>query len=216
MSSNSDTDSRQLFDASHMAGFDVPHVTNDMIMRFMGVDMDLLPGLTGTLLSSVGDDERLPVHFGEIEKPSTGIPILKGGKSDWEAWYNAISAVLILFTLAGIVGAYLFFRRRRLRRMGPVALGEEGHGSGGSRTSRSGRRRRRPTARRDSEERVPLAAAAEEYELDTHPDSGRGTPSAANGGAEYGRGKGKGKAKARESEDYERSETVFALGDDEV
>ncbi|GMK54848.1 hypothetical protein CspeluHIS016_0114340 [Cutaneotrichosporon spelunceum] len=145
----------KLAEASHMAGFDVPHVTNDMIMRFMDVDLNLLPGETGGWSSKVGENERSAVRFGAIKEDS-GLPLLKGGTGDWEAWYNAISAVVILCILGGIVGCYLYFRRRRLRRQGRVALGL-------------------PT-QRDSEERVPLAA--EDYEMqDSYPprrDKGKG------------------------------------------
>lgn len=64
------------------------------------------------------------------------------------AWYNAISAVLILLTLFGIVGVYLFVRARRLRKGRGVALDSE----------------------REREERVPLA---EEYELGNRKGKGR-------------------------------------------
>jgi carboxypeptidase D len=143
-------------DASHMVGFDVPHVTNDMIMRFMDVDFNLVPGMTGGWSSKVGEDERPAVHFGAL-KDDTGLPLLKGGHSDWEAWYNAVSAVVILCILGGIVGCYFYFRRRRLRRQGRVALGL-------------------PT-QRDSEERVPLAAEDYEMQEDSYPprrDKGKG------------------------------------------
>lgn len=66
-----------------MVGFDVPAVTNDMIMRFMGVDIKELGGPTGAVDSKVGDDERPAVHFGAYPE-TVGIPLLKGGKSDWE------------------------------------------------------------------------------------------------------------------------------------
>lgn len=68
----------KVFDSSHMVGFDVPQVTNDMIMRFMDVDISLMPGSTGRGSSKVGDDERPAVHFGTL-KESAGIPLLKGG-----------------------------------------------------------------------------------------------------------------------------------------
>ncbi|CAK9785817.1 putative KEX1 protein precursor [Cutaneotrichosporon oleaginosum] len=145
----------KVVEASHMVGFDVPHVTNDMILRFMDVDFNLLPGVTGGWSSKVGDDERQAVHFGTI-KEDAGLPLLKGGSGDWEAWYNAVSAVVILCILGGIVGCYFYFRRRRLRRQGRVALGLP--------------------SQRDSEERVPLAA--EDFEMhDTYPprrDKGKG------------------------------------------
>jgi len=190
----------RVYESSHMVGFDVPHVTNDMIMRFMGVDISLLPGYTGQWSSKVGEDERPAVHFGEI-KETQGIPLLKGGGSDWESWYNAVSAVLILLTLGGIVGAYLFFRRRRAKAAGGGLLGRVQLRGGNS-------------SERDREERVPLAAA-EDYELD------EGIGSSKHGSARS-LDKGKGKQKMDEKEhdeesDAERGEshTVFALGDEE-
>lgn len=73
----------QVDGASHMVGFDVPAVTNDMIMRFMGVDIKELGGPTGEVDSKVGDDERPALHYGAYPE-TVGIPLLKGGKSDWE------------------------------------------------------------------------------------------------------------------------------------
>jgi carboxypeptidase D len=182
----------KVYDASHMVGFDVPDVTNDMIMRFMGVDMNEFAGSTSIVGSVVGeDDDRPEVHVGKV-KPAPGIPLLKGGKGDWESWYNAISAVLILLTLGGIVALYLYLRRRRRARSGPLHLPR-----GGS------------AERDDRDERVPLATAAEDYELEES-SYGRDNDSGSS------KGKGKGKEKARDSEsDAERGETVFALGDED-
>ena len=64
-------------------GFDVPHVTNDMILRFMDVDFSLLPGLTAGTKSRVGDDERVSVGLAGAAMV-TGMPLLKGGTTDWE------------------------------------------------------------------------------------------------------------------------------------
>lgn len=190
-----------VYDSSHMVGFDVPHVTNDMIMRFMDVDISLMPGLTGATTSKIGDDERPAVHFGEPPDDG-GMPLLKGGTGDWESWYNAISAVLILLTLIGIVGLYLYFRRRRLAMGGGrLALGSSrrsprGLGHGHSRSVDD-----------DREERVPLAGA-DEYELDDTLNGHSGSGSLDSNG--------KGKGKARDSmEDMERGETVFALGEED-
>ena len=43
-----------------MAGFDVPHVTHDMILRFMGMNFTALTSLEGSAVipSSVGDDSK--------------------------------------------------------------------------------------------------------------------------------------------------------------
>lgn len=79
----------QVNEASHMVGFDVPEVSNDMIMRFMDVDVTLVAGETGEVGSKVGEKERPAVHYGDY--PATvGIPLLKGGKSDWECELSEI------------------------------------------------------------------------------------------------------------------------------
>lgn len=109
-------------------------------------------------------------------------------------WYNAVSAVLILLTLIGIVGVYLFVRHRRMRR----GLSLPTHAG---RRSNDGNR----------EERMPLAGA-DEYEL----DDGVG-----GNGAADSRGKGKGKSRARTSEELDDEEHgkdpnhVFSLGDED-
>lgn len=174
----------KVMEASHMVGFDVPHATNDMILRFMGVDFTLLPGLTGGWASSVGEVERPAVHFGALEEDK-GMPLLKGGSGDWEAWYNAVSAVVILFILGGIVGLYLYFRRRRLRRQGRGALGL-------------------PT-QRDSEERVPLAAS-EDYELQDTSYPPR---------LDKGKGRAVERERERESEEHERQTVFALEDEDE-
>jgi carboxypeptidase D len=195
----------KVLDSSHMVGFDVPDVTNDMIMRFMDVDISLLPGWTGMATSKVGEDERPAVHFGN-SKQAAGIPLLKGGHGDWESWYNAISAVLILCTLGGIVGVYLYFRSRK---------GKGGGAFGRLQLPMASERDRD----REAEERVPLAA--EDYELDVRPPSSMGMR---DGGSEKHKRsssyKGKGKQKMEDPDDEsdaERGEshTVFALGDEE-
>ncbi|SRR5260221_684451 len=59
-------DNYQVYGASHMVGFDVPHVAHDMMLRFMGVDFTAL--LTGSALfpSEVGDAVK------PIIKPALG------------------------------------------------------------------------------------------------------------------------------------------------
>lgn len=73
----------QVSASSHMVGFDLPHVTNDMILRFMDVDFSLLPGQAASSKSKIGDDER--VFLGVVSSlAGAGVPLLKGGKTDWE------------------------------------------------------------------------------------------------------------------------------------
>lgn len=42
-----------------MVGFDLPHVSHDMILRFMGVDFSAISdGTVGHITSSLGDGEK--------------------------------------------------------------------------------------------------------------------------------------------------------------
>ncbi len=66
-----------------MAGFDVPHVTNDMITRFMDVDLSLVPGLLGKTSGKLGGVNKISLSVGSAG--AAGIPLLKGGKSDVES-----------------------------------------------------------------------------------------------------------------------------------
>ena len=184
-----------------MVGFDVPHVTNDMITRFMGVDLTLLPGVLGATKGKLGGVDKVALSTDAGQ--SGGLPLFKSGKSDVESewtcsglvhalmseYYNAGSAVLILIILGSIVGLYFYVRKRRRWTRRRVGL---------------------PTTRDDALERVPLGSErvelsdlerAEEYELDEE-------------GRKRRRDKGKGKQRARESQEDE-GQTVFALGDDD-
>ena len=72
----------QILDSSHMVGYDKPHVTNDMITRFMDVDFQLLPGILASSSSKIGSKNR--VAIGAVGSAGAGIPLLKGGDTDWE------------------------------------------------------------------------------------------------------------------------------------
>jgi carboxypeptidase D len=81
----------QVSASSHMVGFDVPHVTNDMILRFMDVDVSLVAGQAASSKSRVGDDER--VYLGLVSSlAGAGVPLLKGGKTDWECTSSLFQA----------------------------------------------------------------------------------------------------------------------------
>jgi len=180
----------KIFAASHMVGFDVPLVTNDMIMRFMDVDLTYLPGVAASAPGRVGEEDKVVISVASAAK---GNVVTKSG-STFEDWYNGISAMMILFILCGSIALYFYFRQRgRLRR-------------------------RLNLPKDDAAERVPLGAdrmeldaveRAEEYELD---DGGRKMQ-------RNGKGKGKasdgyGNGNGYDVEDG-GGQTVFALGDDE-
>ncbi|OCF61700.1 pheromone-processing carboxypeptidase KEX1 [Kwoniella mangroviensis CBS 10435] len=188
----------QVFDSSHMVGFDVPHVTNDMIMRFMDVDLALLPGLAAQSSSRLGDVQRVAVSIGA--SAAAGMPLLKGGATDWDAWYNIISALLILFILISIVAIYFYFRRRGALRRSRMGLGFPREDGG------------------DLSERIPLGS--ERVELDDIERAERYNEEYLDGDVhdqERRKRKGKGKGKERYDEDEEdtKGETVFALGDED-
>lgn len=91
--------SRQVADSSHMVPYDVPAVANDMMLRFMEVDLGALAGGTASQPSRVGAVEKVIVGLadgggaaggggkGGDGKGGQGAvpPSSKGGSaSDWE------------------------------------------------------------------------------------------------------------------------------------
>jgi carboxypeptidase D len=82
--------SPQIFNASHMAGYDQLHATHDMILRFMGMNFSAIADGTARISSSVGGDAK-PV-FTE-DKPALAIPTptTKTPEQDKAMWEGAIS-----------------------------------------------------------------------------------------------------------------------------
>ncbi|KAI0797108.1 alpha/beta-hydrolase [Abortiporus biennis] len=118
----------KIFNASHMAGYDVPHVTHDMILRFMGVDFGAITDGSAKIPSAVGNDHK-PIAVLVDQKPTaTPAPVNspEQDKAMWEAYYNAGSAALVLVVIAVIIGGFLWWRSRRgnglLGRGGGVGL----------------------------------------------------------------------------------------------
>ncbi|PCH40983.1 KEX1 protein [Wolfiporia cocos MD-104 SS10] len=107
----------KIFNASHMAGFDAPHPTHDMILRFMGVNFSAIADGSARIPSSVGDDTK-PVPALLDEVPTTTPAPAKTPEQDkamWEAYYNAGSAALILAIIAVVLGGFFWWRSRRRR-----------------------------------------------------------------------------------------------------
>jgi carboxypeptidase D len=78
----------KIFNASHMVGFDVPHVAHDMILRFMGVDFAQLGSGTARMPSALGEDHKPLLAIGDEAVP-TGKPTTPGktpeqDKAMWE------------------------------------------------------------------------------------------------------------------------------------
>jgi len=71
-----------------MVGFDVPHVTNDMITRFMDIDLTLVPGVLGETPGRLGSLKK--VALGLTTVAPAGVPLLKGGSSDWDCKSSAL------------------------------------------------------------------------------------------------------------------------------
>ncbi|KAI0068606.1 alpha beta-hydrolase [Artomyces pyxidatus] len=119
----------KIFNASHMAGYDVPHVAHDMILRFMGMNFSAITDGSARIPSSVG--ANIKPSFIESSKPSeTPAPIStktpQQDKAMWEAYYNAGSAALVLVLIFVALGTFFWcrVRRRRLRGL-PVSTNEE-------------------------------------------------------------------------------------------
>ncbi|KAH7912950.1 Alpha/Beta hydrolase protein [Hygrophoropsis aurantiaca] len=132
----------KLFNASHMAPYDVPDVAHDMILRFMGMNFSAIVEGSARIPSSVGDDVK-PVLLDGGNLPLSPIPPGKTPeqtKAQWDAYYNAGSVTLILILIAMAVGICIWCRLRRR----PVHL---------SKTE-------------VTEENIPLASAADGYDFD--------------------------------------------------
>ncbi|KAF9651698.1 alpha/beta-hydrolase [Thelephora ganbajun] len=118
----------KIFNASHMAPYDNPLVTHDMILRFMGVNFSSITDGSARIPSSVGDDVK-PVFVPEDQKPTP--PPANIGKTPeqdkamWEAYYNAGSAALVLLLIFLAIGVFFWCRIRSRRRVSQVRLEEE-------------------------------------------------------------------------------------------
>ena len=76
----------QIFNASHMAPFDVPHITHDMILRFMGVNFSAILDGSARITSSIGKDKK-PVHIVQAEaEPTMALPPSKTPEQDKAMW----------------------------------------------------------------------------------------------------------------------------------
>lgn len=77
--------SYQIFNASHMAPFDVPHVTHDMILRFMGVDFASIVEGSAKIPSSVGTEVK-PMYLAAETATSIPVPTGKTPQQDKAMW----------------------------------------------------------------------------------------------------------------------------------
>jgi len=108
----------KLFNASHMAPYDIPTVAHDMILRFMGMNFSAIMGGSAAIPSSIGDTDTKPIFQGGTEHSGGNLPTGKTpeqNKAKWEAYYNAGSAALVLILISLAIAAFLWFRIRRNR-----------------------------------------------------------------------------------------------------
>ncbi|TFK43895.1 Alpha/Beta hydrolase protein [Crucibulum laeve] len=169
----------KIFNASHMAPFDVPHVTHDMMLRFMGVNFSAVAEGTARIGSSVGGVEKpvfLETTLGDKENAAAGKDAEGTGKTPeqdkamWEAYYNAGSAALVLVLILLAIGIFVWcrVRRKRVLRL-PIRQDE------------------------DQEESIPLNSSVHRDQ-----DRGRGRDGwEGNGNGESGLESAKGKERAR-------------------
>ncbi|CCM01745.1 uncharacterized protein FIBRA_03811 [Fibroporia radiculosa] len=119
----------KLFNASHMAPYDVPHVAHDMILRFMGVDFSAIVNGSAKIPSAVGDASKPVPALLDGAPTVTPVPAKtpEQDKAMWEAYYNAGSAAMVLVIIALAIGGYLWWRTRRNRMRGlpPASTHEE-------------------------------------------------------------------------------------------
>lgn len=77
----------KIFNASHMAGFDVPHITHDMILRFMGVNFSAITEGSAKIPSSLGDEKKpVPILEAERKESSVPVPVGKTPEQDKAMW----------------------------------------------------------------------------------------------------------------------------------
>lgn len=113
---------------SHMAPYDVPFVAQDMILRFLNLDVLDAAGPAANISSGIGKEPETVLHRVHLNNTlldtssssqslPPSIPNQIGGTSTDSNYYNASSAGIIIFMLAGALGM-LFLWRRKLRRSG--------------------------------------------------------------------------------------------------
>ncbi|KAG5648753.1 Cell death protease [Asterophora parasitica] len=118
----------KIFNASHMAPFDAPHVAHDMILRFMGFNFSSIFEGSAKIPSSLGTVKK-PIFIGQEEAKPTTAPVPgktpEQDKAMWEAYYNAGSAALVLILIFAGIGSFIWCRLRRRRLRLPINTNEE-------------------------------------------------------------------------------------------
>ncbi|KAI8458931.1 putative carboxypeptidase KEX1 precursor [Phakopsora pachyrhizi] len=132
-----------LANASHMAPYDVPYASQDMLIRFLGIDLLSAAGAGASVSSRVGVQpetliSRIKLNGSKVELP--GIlssklmmksdpnqldPSSSNANSEKkieESYYNLSSVGVFLILVGSVIGlSYLFRRRLRKQRVGDFA-----------------------------------------------------------------------------------------------
>ena len=82
-----------------MVPFDLPHVSHDMILRFMGVNFSAIADGSARIPSKVGDEEKPgPVVIDESEDtPKIPVPAGKSPEQDKAMWEGKDFIILFYF-----------------------------------------------------------------------------------------------------------------------
>lgn len=82
-----------------MAPWDVPHVTHDMILRFVGVNFSAILDGTARIPSSIGNVKK-PIHVEQADAQATTIPLSgKTPEQDKAMWEGMLHSYLYLYIL---------------------------------------------------------------------------------------------------------------------
>ncbi|PLW46269.1 hypothetical protein PCANC_03712 [Puccinia coronata f. sp. avenae] len=112
--------------ASHMVPYDVPYVTQDMLVRFLEIDVMGAAGPAAQITSRIGAEpattvNRVLLNETKLALASTGgtagSAVSSGDGVRDENYYNPSSALVFLL-LVGLAVGLIFFVRRRLRLAG--------------------------------------------------------------------------------------------------
>jgi carboxypeptidase D len=84
----------QVFNASHMVPFDVPHVSHDMILRFMGVDFAAIFEGSAKIPSSIGTESKPQYAETTLTSP-TNLPGSGKSPEQDKAMWEGTSPLLV-------------------------------------------------------------------------------------------------------------------------
>jgi carboxypeptidase D len=85
----------QIFNASHMVPYDLPHVAHDMILRFMGVNFSAIVDGSARIPSSIGSDTK-PLFLGSDKRPTSNESPPKSPQQDKAMWEGTLRFSLCL------------------------------------------------------------------------------------------------------------------------